>query len=239
VLLIGVILLITGIFGAAKKRDWALLLLVPSMLLGAAAVFLFKHSIPPARIWIYLIPFLFVLADSGLTYLGEKLLPRGRQFLLSLLLVALGLLYSVSLMSRNAIAEGSETGPFPEAPFLVRYLKPLLSSNDIVQMGRPGSWPVQFYFWYYGVPGEKGAANPGPRREFFIVKKSRYTISDLTQKPVTKLLDFDDAALYQLVRPEEIRAGKEMDRTNEGLRLIVTKVPPRVARKPQHEDEED
>ena len=209
VLLMGMILLIAGVLGAARRRDWPLLLLLPSMLLGAAVVFLIKHRIPPARIWIYLIPFGFVLMDSGFTYLREKL-PR-LQFLLPLLLVALGGLYAVSLMSRSAKL------PIPEAPFMVKYLKPLLRSNDVVHFKRPVEEPMRFYLWYYGVPAEKGAANTGVRKEFFIVKKGRYTVSDMTKKPVIKLLDFDNAVLYQLLPTETIPTKKAMDRPKKGI----------------------
>ncbi len=212
VLLVGLILLIAGIFGAATRRNWALLLLFPSMLVGAAAVFLFKHALPPARVWIYFMPFGFVLADAGLTYLDEKL-PRGLRPLLPLLLVALGSFYAVSLMSRDAIVEG----PFPEAPFVAQYLKPLISSNDAVHVGDLARNPMRFYLWYYGIPHAKKSANLRVGKEFFVVKKSRYTINDLTEKPVMKLLDFGDVALYQLLPAEEIPTEKAMDRPNRGI----------------------
>jgi hypothetical protein len=203
------------------------------MLVGGATLFVFKHSLPPARIWINLIPFGFVLMDAGLTYLTEKL-PRGLRSLLPALLVTLGLLYAVFLMSTNAIAERKETLPFWEASFVVRYLEPLMNSDDIVHVGRPGSFAVRFYFWYYGLPKEHGVTRPKLRQEFFIVKKSRYSVSDLTEKPVVKLLDFGDAALYQLLHPEEVRIEERMERTDERLLLVVTKVRPRAAHKHQH-----
>ena len=159
----------------------------------------------------YLMPFSFVLMDAGLTYLDERL-PRGVRSLLPLLLVALGSFYAVSLMSTNVVRPGS----FPEASVVARYLKPLLSSNDIVHMGRDRNWPLRFYFWYYGLPRAKNAANPEVRREFFIVKKSQYTIESLTEKPVIKLLDIDDAALYQVLPGEEIRGKRAISRPRGG-----------------------
>jgi len=200
-LLMAALLLIAGMFGASRRRDWAPVVLLPAMLAGAAAVFFAKHAIPPARVWIYLLPFVFILADLGLTYLSEKL-PHGLRPLLPLLLVVLASLYAVSLMSKNAPAGRAEKGPFPEAAFMAKYLRPLLGSNDLVHFKRPADEPMRFYLWYYGVPTKKGAAIPGAREEFFIVKKSRYTIEDLTEKPVIKLLDFGDTALYQLARTE-------------------------------------
>jgi len=214
-LFMGAILLMLGMLGAARRRDWALLLLLPSMLLGAGAVFLAKHSIPASRIWIYWVPFALVLADSGFNYLGEKL-PRTLHFLLPLLLVTVGSLYAVSLMSKDTITREPATGYFPEAPYVAKYLKPLTSNNVIVHVADPTRNPMRFYLWYYGVPHAKKTTNLRVGKEFFVVKKSRYTIDDLTEKPVMKLLDFDDAALYQLLPTEEIPTEKAMDRPNKG-----------------------
>lgn len=227
VVLMGMLLLVAGVFGASKRREWAPVLLLPAMIVGAAAVFLVKHAIPPPRVWIYLIPFVFVLMDLGLTYLSEKL-RRALQFLLPLLLVVLASSYAVSLMSRNPIARNVLTGSFYEAPSVVKALQPLLSDNDTIHVAPPTDWPMRFYLWYYGLPQAKQAANDSVAKEFFIVNKSRYTIKDLTEKPVIKLLDFDDAALYQL-RPEDARTEKEKHRTSEGLRIIITHVPSRHA----------
>ena len=216
---LGMLFLVAGMFGALRKRDWPLLLLLPSMLLGGAAVLAAKHSIPPERIWVYLIPFGFVLADVGLTYLSGRL-PRGLQSLLPVLIVALASLYAVSMMSRGTTGKNA-VRTFPEAPLMVKYLKPLLSSNDIIHLKRPADETMRFYFWYYGVPIEKEAAvNMAVGKEFFVVKKSRYSIDDLTERPVLKLLDLDDAALYQLLRPEEVRAGNENNRPRKGIKGI-------------------
>jgi hypothetical protein len=223
VLLVGLILLIAGIFGAARRRNWALLLLFPSTVLGAAVVFLFKHAVPPVRIWIYFMPFGFVLADAGLTYLDEKL-PRGLRSL-----VALGSFYAVSLMSTNVVKKGPSpqaqvvakyvkpllAGSFPEALFMAKYLKPLLGGNDVVRFRAPVAGPMRFYLWYYGIPHAEKAAGP-QGKEFFVVKKGKYTIGRLTEKPVIKVLDFGNAELYRLLRPEEVSPEKEMERPRRG-----------------------
>jgi hypothetical protein len=228
VLLAGLILLIAGIFGAAVRRNWPLFLLFPSMLLGAGVVFLLKHAIPPARIWLYWMPFSFVVMDAGLTYLDERL-PRGLRSLLPPLLVALGSFYAVSLMSMDVVRKGISpqapvaakyvrpllAGSFPEAPFLAKYLKPLLSSNDVVHAGGPAERPLHFYLWYYAIPHAKKAAGP-QGKEFFVVKKGKYTISMLTEKPVIKVLDFGNAELYRLLRPEEVSPEKEKERPRRG-----------------------
>jgi 4-amino-4-deoxy-L-arabinose transferase-like glycosyltransferase len=230
VLFIGVILLVAGLFRGLRKRDWPPLLLLPSVLLGSGVFFLIKHSIPKAGTWIYLIPFTLVLADSGVTYLVE-MLPRSLRFLLPLLLFSIGLSYALSLMSRDAIAKYQDTGHFPEAPSVAEYLKPVMSRGDIVHSRTPADFPMRFYLRYFGM-GKKQATNPKVGKEFFVVKKSRYTIDDLTDKPVIKLLDFDDAALYQLLPTAEVPTEEGMVHTNEGLRLMVTRIPSGAAGEP-------
>ncbi|MDH7499465.1 MAG: glycosyltransferase family 39 protein [candidate division NC10 bacterium] len=216
VVVIGLVLLLVGVLGAIRGRNGGLAWLLPSMFLGAVIVFLLKHSIPPARIWIYLMPFLLVLADSGFTYLSKGL-SRSLPFLPPLLLAILGMVCAASLMSKEATANC-------EAPLVAKYLKPLVNESDLIRLRRSSvSYPVRFYLWYYGVPHQKEEATPGVGKEFFVVKKSRYTIGDLTEKPVIELLDWGDIAIYQALPGEGSRAGQERGRPKEegGGNLIL------------------
>jgi len=76
-----------------------------------------------------------------------------------------------------------------------------MTSNDIVRVrGRgPADEPTYFYLWYYGVVEYNAEKNHEPRKEFFVVQKSHYSIKDMTDKPVIELLDFGNMALYQAV----------------------------------------
>jgi uncharacterized membrane protein len=208
---IGAILLIAGMFRTARGRDWPLLFLLPSMLLGAGAVCLIKRVYPPERTWVYLMPFSFVLMDAGFTWLKEKF-PPSLRLVLSLLLIVAG-----SLSAFSPMVKETRPGSFPEALVIARYLKPLLSSDDIVHMMDPDrKWQLRFYFWYYGLPQAKDADSLEARREFFILRKSRSSIESLTKKPVIKLLDIGDTALYQLLPPEEIRGKRVINRPRGG-----------------------
>jgi hypothetical protein len=104
-------------------------------------------------------------------------------------------------MARNVIAAYPDTGSFPEAPFVVKFLEPTIACNDIVHFSYPADAPTLFYMWYYGVAERCAEPSSPATREFFIVKKSSYAIGDLTDKPVTKTMDFGDAAVYEALYP--------------------------------------
>jgi hypothetical protein len=75
-----------------------------------------------------------------------------------------------------------------------------MNSNDLVIEKNPTTNLTLFYLLYYdGNEHNNQNKNIEPRKTFFVVKKSRYSIKDLTGGPVIKLLDFGDMALYQAV----------------------------------------
>ena len=201
-LAIAIALMLAGHYAAWRKRNWPVALLLPAMLLGSIFVFFAKHSIPFARTWIYFIPFALILADSGFSYLGDMLSSRQRSYVPPII-VTLGFFYAMSLISKDTIARYPDTGYFPEASTLVKYLKPLVSTNYSVHAATPADWPTNFYLWYYEVPQEMRSRRSNGETQFFVVQKSQYSIDDLTDQPVRRLLEFDDAALYRTLHREE------------------------------------
>jgi hypothetical protein len=197
-LLVSMVLLVFGFYGSIKKRNWSILLILPSMFFGSAIIFLIKQKIPSSRTWIYIIPFMFIVADFGFTYLTELLSPKVKS-LTTVASVIVGIVMAVSLISTNRITKYPDTGAFAEAQIAVQYLKPILTTNDIVYVHLPADWPVKFYLWYHSVPDIRADINHESQKEFFIVKKSRYSIMDMTDKQVIELFNLDDLALYQAV----------------------------------------
>lgn len=196
-----IISLVLGVFGlcrSLKNREWRLYLLLPALILGALLVILIQHTVPYARLWIYILPLFLVLLDYGFVGLVEHLGSRMQSYLIAALTLA-GFIYVVHLASANIITNYPDTSAFPEAPIAAQYLKPILASNDVVRVSNTADWSVYFYLWYYGVPYDPESRPANPGKTFIIVKKSRYSLSDMTDKPVVKLLDFEDLAMYQVV----------------------------------------
>jgi len=163
------------------------------MLIGSAAVLLFKQSIPFARTWLYLVPFAAVAADAGLSY-AMKAVAQKAQFLLPVLLLALALRSTVTMISEDTIASGAD---FPEAARIVQDLKAVMRPGDVVHVKIPIDWSTYFYMWYFSLPHVIGM-DAQPRNEFFIVEKRSYSITDLTHRPVTLVAERGGGLLYRL-----------------------------------------
>jgi len=187
---------VTGLYDSARRMDWPTLLILPSMLVGAATVLLIQHKIPFPRIWIYIIPFFLFIADAGFTSLIKYISERSL-LVTNTAILATGVACALSLIASDSIAGYNDTGRFAEAPLVAKYLKPKISAADDLQVMPPANWPTYFYLWYYGVLGQHRPVSQKPGITYFVVKKSRYSISDMTDRPVIKLLDHDDMALYQ------------------------------------------
>jgi hypothetical protein len=191
---IGLILLLmgSGLYFLAHKRQWVALLLIPALGLGGAAVLLTKHVIPFDRTWIYVLPFTFIFVDAGLAGL-LKCPELYKRSVLLILVASSGLM----LMNRNIIASYPDTGHFPEAPFIVDVLSREMNLGDKVAVKCPADAPVDFYMWYMNVPNDKAHVRGNQvRRQFFVVMKGSYSLSDLTSLSANRLAEYGNAELY-------------------------------------------
>lgn len=186
-------LVIIGIYGSIKKQNWAILLILPSMFFGSAIVFIAKHKIPFARTWIYLIPFVLLVADYGFSYIAEKTSKKIR------------LLMNVAVFVAGIIVAGSFISSYPdistlsEPQIVAEYLKPIVTPNDSIRVLFPKTPQTQFYLWYYNVPGFNAKASVG--KQYFIVYQNHYSITDMTEESVVLLFNFNDVFLYQNIDP--------------------------------------
>ena len=189
------VLIAAGIFLSARRRVWAIALLLPAVFLSAIAILLLHHVAPYTRHFTYVIPLGLITAAAGLADLTERLSPS-IQTMVAVLILAGAAVFVAGLVSRNAIGHYDDTGSFPEADTIVKYLKPMLMGNDKIEARVPADWPVFFYAWYRGVPRENIQGGLGGRT-FFVVKRSWYSIEQMTARPVTRILDLGDAAVYE------------------------------------------
>lgn len=191
-----------GVWAAVRRRDWAGTLLIPCILLGALVIFFTKQAIPFVRTWIYLIPFYLLFADLGYSALTEKLSPTLARTVTTLMLLA-GLVYAATLASTNAIARYADTGSFPEAQTVARYMKPLLTGNEFIAVMDTANFPLYYYLCDENAPTQKPTLDPKTVKRYFVVQKSWYKLSDLTKKPAELVFEYGDAAVYTSVSPSE------------------------------------
>jgi len=205
-----VALMVIGTYGAAKKCDWPVLLLLPAVFTASAILFFVKHAIPFPRTWIFLIPVAILLANAGWVYCLEGL-PGKIQRSMNRGTILAGGVYALSLILSNAIAKYPDTGTFPEAPRIAGYLKALMKEGDEVYASVPADYPTYFYLWYNGLSDFRVKEdNDGDQTKYFIVQKGGYLepnpIEDRIEAPVERLIDLSDAAVFR-IKPAHDQSG--------------------------------
>lgn len=199
------ILVLIGMFSYIKKRDHVSLLLLPSLLLGSAVVLLLQHKIPFARTWIFIIPFLILAADAGFTLIIEYFSPGMRRSI-TLLTSLAALIFAIRLMASNNIAMYPDTGIFSEASIAAKYLKSTITKqqqNLVFESKTPATYPIYFYLWYYDIPIKFSDSNSAHSDIIYIVKKSSYSLKDMTDQPVNRIFAIDDMEVFQGVNSEQ------------------------------------
>jgi len=194
-------LMAIGTYGAAKNRNWPVLLLLPAALAASTVLFFIKHAIPFPRTWIFLIPIAILQANAGLAYCLETFPGKPRRFI-NYGIVLAGACYALFLVSSNAMARYPDTGTFPEAPRIAGYLKPLIKEGDEVHASVPADYPTYFYLWYNGVRDFRAKEHDtGDAMKYFVVQKSGHfepnAIQDRIDEPVQKIFDIRDAAIFR------------------------------------------
>jgi hypothetical protein len=185
------LLIVGGFLGTGRQRNWAALLFAPLIVVGSLLMLLLKRSIPFDRTWMYLVPVVLIQADMGMTYLFEKV-PRSYQCIIVATLAVGGLVYGVSLLSDDTIAE---YGSFPEAKSIVRRIQVDAEDSINVTALVPADYPTYFYVWYYDLPSSSGVEENSI--EYYVVKRDRYELSDLTDEPADLIFEYGQAALYR------------------------------------------
>lgn len=196
VLLALLLLVIVGFVGAIKQRNWATVLLLPAFFFGAVVILLIQHTNPYPRTWIYLIPFILLLADAGLIFLWGYL-PKSLPKWLHTAIVVMAFFFAMHLTSKNIIVTYLDTNAFPEAPIAVKYLKPIFKPGDTLRVSSNADWSVYFYFWYDGMSSVLYDPAPSTGRIFFVHKKSRGPLTEDALQKFTLLFEMGNMDIYE------------------------------------------
>jgi hypothetical protein len=204
------ILIGLGLYRAARQRNWNVLLILPCIVAASAWLFFMKHAIPFPRTWIFMIPFVLIIADGGWNYCMDKLSKPLRSAAVYGLHTSVAF-YALFLISTNAIAKYPDTGTFTEAPVVAKYLGSVMNKGDAVDGLAPVDYPTYFYFWYHYTNDIRPRRDDPLRRKFFIVKKSDSSIEATTRHKVAKVVEFDDAVNYESLIGEATETPCEPD----------------------------
>lgn len=126
---------------SGKRRVW---LLLPSVLVGSAIVFVGKHSIPFPRTWMYLIPIVLLVADFGFAWLVGKVPAQLQKPALALFLVCCAI-FAIGLSRSPGPTSTADAGAAPDARAM---------SAEVNRIAQPGDWicarvPVDVPLRYY------------------------------------------------------------------------------------------
>ncbi len=198
------VLAIVGMHGAARRGQTALALLLPSMLGGAAAVFMLKRSIPFERTWLYFLPPLFASADAAAAALIDR--RPALNWYASTGGSVLAAAYAIWLASSPVVEALSNTPAVPDAEAMARHLAPRIVAADRVCAEFPADTTVRYYLWRELTAAEAeagsadattpapGAASPG--RAYFVFHAGSATPARWNAQGLQALAAIGDLALY-------------------------------------------
>jgi hypothetical protein len=198
------VLVLLGILQSLRKRMWDLLLMLPSLTVGAVAVLLLTRAVPFTRTWIYLIPFVLILADTGFSWVTGFVRPSARRWL-HVSGVALVCYFAVSLATRDALPSRLDAGDFPEARAVAQFLSTQVSQGDRVEAKCPANAPLQFYLWQMRVPARisrmgrptrRGSLGDQASKTFFVVKAGSYWFDKIAELGAPRIFKIGNAEVY-------------------------------------------
>lgn len=190
-----------GLLTAFRSRNHALLLLLPGLLFGAAVLFIAKRSIPFSRTWIYLIPFLLVVADAGFSSCCGRLTPLFRNMVIGAIAMPAAL-FAFEISAQNVVEAYPDTGRATGASEVSRFLGTLLSRGDAICAKLPADSIIAYYLWRDVTPQDL-LSRATADRLFLIRPEVEAQGIDEGIKGATRLFKSSETALYQWTALDE------------------------------------
>jgi hypothetical protein len=117
------------------------------VLVATFAVFLLKHAMPYPRTWIFLVPFVAILADQGFEFVTKRLKVNANT--VALLITFFCVNESMTLLAKNSVEQYEDTGRYSDAQVLAKKLSEVLTTNDhLISPIIPANLPIDFYLWH-------------------------------------------------------------------------------------------
>lgn len=195
VVIILILWIIISSINVFKDRDYPILLLVPLTILGAFIIFVLKRALPFPRIWVYFIPIIAILADSGYSAILKKM-PQRTRFLSSSFLIVFVAISSLFMITSNPIFPNNDNDA---AEVIARYFKTRINDDDYVIAQLAIDWPLFYYFQYLDVPGRYGNMNSTDleiRKKYIVVDRAVYSINDVTQENTIHIFEYENIDIF-------------------------------------------
>lgn len=193
-ILMSVVLIGIGIYSSLRRKDFSATALLAALITSSVIVLFINHKIPFERTWIFLIPFIAIIADIGATNLYHRLGRLGHR--LFIIIYILVLLLPLSLIANEKISKYEDTGRFLQGPIIGKYLAERMRPGDSVFIGCCENYSLFFYLSYFGVTPYTYGIKTTEGQNFYVVPQGK-NIKDLTEEPVELLFEFDGTSIYK------------------------------------------
>ncbi len=182
IVLLILILVVMALIGDAINHEYQATDLLIFMTLGAALLFLAKHTFPYPRTWIFMIPIVAIVADRGLGYLASLVKVPTKWLCLA---SGVATIVLAPGLTQDARMSGyQDTGVFEDAPAIAKAIHYQLEANDIVLAPViPSNLPLYFYLWYEAKFNPKPAGKSTTGNTFLFLPNNHIRLEMYSHPP--------------------------------------------------------
>jgi len=185
-------LAIAGLLDRRQRAPHTNLLLC--MAAGSFLVFMLKRSIPFERTWIYFIPIVLIIAETGFASLNDRWLRLSPRVIVACMAIV-STAYAIWLANSDAVEKFPDTGTAPYAEAVADDLAPRISNSSEVCAELPADAPINYYLWLR--LKSSGETRPlASSRAFFIRSISSSTPAAWDDQELQQIGVFGDLLVY-------------------------------------------
>jgi len=182
------------------------------VLIATLAVFLLKHAMPYPRTWIFLVPFVAILADQGFGFIAERL--KADSNTVALLITFFCASESMTLLAKNSVEQYEDTGRYADAQVLAKKLNEVLTTSDhLISPIIPANLPIDFYLWHERVYGNPSTVDSSISNTYIAIPNDNIKLEMYSQPPLpvntkleiirdgtfVKIFEYNGSAIYKKV----------------------------------------
>lgn len=168
-----------AVVGSARVSRFRVPLVVS--FLWILPVLLVQRVVPYDRVWIFLLPFYFIVVSAGLELLWRRLAPSGvplRREVVGILGLVLALGLGWNVVATQSVYYADDTGSLRDGESIAAWMKDNLRQRDIVLAVVPADGPLEYYLpklglkpadYWYSTQIKGPTVEPG-RRVLAVVK---------------------------------------------------------------------
>src|SRR4051812_19023191 len=155
---------------ASRRRGDRRVSLAGAMSLWCVVLLIVTHRVPFARVALFALPLVALLAGLGISTLLARVLDTSRLgTATSVGSIVLAALLAWSVVATHGVEMSTETGTLRDAPAITAFLKTVLRPGDRVLAPVPSSAPLMYYFERAGMDVSYLSATPQPNGHVYLV----------------------------------------------------------------------